>query len=113
VHKAYKSQEGLRVAVVGAGIGGLTCAIACRRAHPPIDVTVLERAPEILSIGAGIHIPPNSARILNHLGLNKGLFQADGYEMDEFVLRRYKDGKPIVQKPLKSRVMSEYGAEWM
>lgn len=38
----------MKVVIVGAGIGGLVCAIACRRER--IDVTVLERAPKILHV---------------------------------------------------------------
>lgn len=38
----------MKVVVVGAGIGGLTCAIACRREG--FEVEVLERAPEILPV---------------------------------------------------------------
>jgi flavin-dependent dehydrogenase len=36
----------MKVVVVGAGLGGLACAIACRREG--VDVVVLERAEEIL-----------------------------------------------------------------
>jgi salicylate hydroxylase len=56
----------LRIAIVGAGIGGLTCAIACRRARPPFQVTVLERAPEILAVGAGMYHRPKDVFISTH-----------------------------------------------
>jgi salicylate hydroxylase len=61
----------------------------------------------------GIHIPPNAARILSHLGVREKLFAAGGYEVKDFTLRRYQDGRVIVKKPLKGRVKQEYGAEWM
>ncbi|KAI1464440.1 putative salicylate hydroxylase [Daldinia caldariorum] len=94
-------------------IGGLACAISCRRANPPLQVTVLERTPEILTIGAGIHIPPNACRVLARYGLLEKLKQAGGYEVDSFTLRRYEDGKILVEKPLKGRMETEYGAQWM
>ncbi|OQV07457.1 FAD binding domain-containing protein [Cladophialophora immunda] len=103
----------LKVVVVGAGIGGLACAIACRRANPPLAVTVVERAPEILTIGAGIHIPPNACRIVTHLGLLEELKQAKAYSVEGFTLRRYKDGNVIVEKPMGERMEREYGAEWL
>ncbi len=41
------------------------------------------------------------------------LKQADGYEVEDFTLRRYENGKILVEKPLKRRMRKEYGAEWM
>lgn len=103
----------LDVVIVGAGIGGLTTAIACRRADPPLNVTVLEKCPEISSIGAGIHIPPNACRILTSFGLLDKLKQAGGYEVENFTLRRYADGEVLASKPLEGRVEAEYGAQWL
>jgi 2-polyprenyl-6-methoxyphenol hydroxylase-like FAD-dependent oxidoreductase len=42
--------EPTKVIIVGAGLGGLSCAIACRRKG--LDTIVLERAPEILPVSA-------------------------------------------------------------
>ncbi|KAJ5620921.1 salicylate hydroxylase [Penicillium lagena] len=103
----------INVAIVGAGIGGLTCAIACRRANRALQVTVIERTPEVLTIGAGIHIPPNASRILAEFGLLEKLKEAGGYQPDFFRLRRYSDGRAIAEKPLKTRTVTEYGAEWI
>ena len=99
--------------VVGGGLGGLSCAIACGRAKPPIAVTIVERAPEILAIGAGIHIPPNACRVMNHFGLVPKLKQAGGYLVQDFTLRRYQNGEVLAEKPLGERMEREYGAEWM
>ncbi|HEX5145565.1 MAG TPA: FAD-dependent monooxygenase [Conexibacter sp.] len=55
----------LNVTIVGAGIGGLSCAIALRAAG--CDVRVFERAPELRPIGAGICMWPNGARALRAL----------------------------------------------
>jgi salicylate hydroxylase len=107
----HKDAEIMNVAVVGAGIGGLTCAIACRRAN--IDVTVVEKTPELLAIGAGIHIPPNSSRILTKLGLYEDLLKHKAYEVEEFTLRRYETGKILANKPLSARCKREYGSEWL
>ena len=40
--------EALKIVVIGAGIGGLVCAIACRRGELP--VVVLEKTTEILPV---------------------------------------------------------------
>ncbi|KIW62187.1 hypothetical protein PV04_10385 [Phialophora macrospora] len=108
-----QSSSALHVVVVGAGIGGLSCAIACRRAKPPITVTVVERAPELLTIGAGIHIPPNACRVMDHFGLVPKLKQAGAYLVQDFTLRRYQNGAVIAEKPLGERMEREYGAEWL
>jgi 2-polyprenyl-6-methoxyphenol hydroxylase-like FAD-dependent oxidoreductase len=56
-----------RALVVGAGIGGLATAIALQRTGR--DVLVLERAPELLEIGAGISLWPNAVKALRRLGI--------------------------------------------
>ncbi|KIV77545.1 hypothetical protein PV11_09335 [Exophiala sideris] len=52
----------LRVIVVGAGIGGLTTAVACK--EKGFTVTVLEATEKFTHIGAGLQISPNSTRVL-------------------------------------------------
>jgi 2-polyprenyl-6-methoxyphenol hydroxylase-like FAD-dependent oxidoreductase len=56
----------VKAIVIGAGIGGLTCAIALRLIG--WDVEVYERAPELREVGAGISIWANAMRSLDHLG---------------------------------------------
>lgn len=53
--------------VVGGGIGGLSAAIALRRAG--IQAEVHERAPELREVGAGISLWPNATRQLREWGL--------------------------------------------
>lgn len=73
----------------------------------------MERTSEILTIGAGIHIPPNACRVLRSFGLLDKLKDAGSYQQDFFRLRRYENGQTIVEKPLKALSMAEYGAEWL
>lgn len=61
----------MKVIVVGAGIGGLTCAIAL--AQRGADVTVLEQAPALGEVGAGITITPNADRVFRDLGMTAAL----------------------------------------
>lgn len=58
----------LSIIVAGAGIGGLTTAIALRRAGHM--VTVYEKASLSHEVGQGITISPNGGRILRNLGLD-------------------------------------------
>src|SRR5438270_9943384 len=57
----------LRILIVGAGIGGLTAALALLRdGH---EVEVYEQAPRLAELGAGVQISANGARVLFALGL--------------------------------------------
>ncbi|WP_380052587.1 FAD-dependent monooxygenase [Falsihalocynthiibacter sp. SS001] len=62
---------GQNISIVGAGIGGLTAAIAL--AHRGAQVTVFEQAPEIKEVGAGLQISPNGFTVLRALGLGDAL----------------------------------------
>lgn len=108
--KAHTSA--LHVLVVGAGLGGLACAIACRRAEPLIKVTLIERTPEILPVGAGIQIPPNASRIMDFFGLSQKLVDRGGVLMKAHTLRRYADGKVLVEKPW-TKMREQYGGDWL
>lgn len=57
---------GQDVTILGAGIGGLTAAVALARRGA--RVTVLEQAPAITEVGAGLQISPNGVRVLEALG---------------------------------------------
>jgi salicylate hydroxylase len=61
----------LRILIVGAGIGGLTAALALlREGH---EVEVCEQAAELAELGAGVQISANGARVLFALGLDDAL----------------------------------------
>jgi len=61
----------VRIIVVGGGIAGLSAAIALRRAGN--EVVVLERAPRIDPVGAGITLFANAMRALDRLGVRKAV----------------------------------------
>ncbi|MFN3955282.1 MAG: FAD-dependent monooxygenase [Pararhodobacter sp.] len=56
---------GRPVTVLGGGIGGLAAALAMKRFGA--EVRVLEQAPAIAEVGAGLQISPNGARVLRAL----------------------------------------------
>ncbi|MDX6764909.1 FAD-dependent oxidoreductase, partial [Streptomyces sp. F8] len=56
--------------VAGAGIGGLTAALALHRKG--WRVTVCERAPGPASAGAGIVLAPNALRAFDAIGFDIG-----------------------------------------
>ncbi len=64
----------MNITVIGAGIGGL--AVAQALAQRGAQVRVLEQAPEIQEVGAGLQISPNGACVLRALGLADALARA-------------------------------------
>ena len=57
----------MRIAIAGAGIGGLAAAIAL--AEDGHDVCVYETAPDIMPLGVGINLLPHATRILAAYGV--------------------------------------------
>lgn len=61
----------LQIAMVGAGIGGLTAALALRARG--LGVTVFEQAATPRELGAGVSLHPNAVRLLKRIGLRDWL----------------------------------------
>jgi 5-methylphenazine-1-carboxylate 1-monooxygenase len=65
----------MRIAIVGAGVGGLTAALSLHAAGYD-DVVLLEAAREIRDVGVGINLPPHAVRELSELGLEGDLVRS-------------------------------------
>lgn len=81
------------IIVVGCGIGGASAALALGRAG--FTVRLLERAPVIAEVGAGLQVGPNAMRILRDLGVNDYLTQA-AVLPDRAVMRDIRTGDEVV-----------------
>jgi 2-polyprenyl-6-methoxyphenol hydroxylase-like FAD-dependent oxidoreductase len=68
-----QSSGSKKVIIIGGGIGGVTAAIALKRAG--MDVTVFERAEEIREVGSGLPLWTNALRALHTIGLSDELEQ--------------------------------------
>lgn len=78
----------MKTIVIGAGIGGLTTALALKQKG--IDVDVYERSPVLTDVGAGISLWPNALKALYQLGLRPALDGVSFVSMDGAV--RNSDG---------------------
>lgn len=84
-----------RAVVLGAGIGGLACAIAL--AQRSWDVTVLERAPKLGEVGAGISLWPGAMAVLEELGVAEH-FQGEAAVNEQAGLRQ-RGGRMLIGAP--------------
>ncbi|ANY07865.1 FAD-dependent monooxygenase [Pseudonocardia sp. HH130630-07] len=101
--------QSLEITVAGGGLGGLTTALALRRQG--FRVTVLETAPQLGEVGAGIQTAPNASRVLVGLGLRPAMERIHTAPQDQ-VRRRWADGAVIAQLPLGRSVVDAYGAPY-
>ncbi|MEL6765165.1 MAG: NAD(P)-binding protein, partial [Cyanobacteria bacterium J06607_6] len=68
--------ESLKIIVVGAGMGGLTTALAMQQAGYTVEV--YDRVRELRPAGAGISLWSNGVKVLNRLGLGKEIAAIGG-----------------------------------
>ncbi len=99
----------MQVIVIGAGIGGLTAALALRRTG--VDVRVYEQASELREVGAGIQLSPNATRILHRLGLADGLGRV-GVRPAAIEHRRWQDGRVLLRQLLGEMCEQTFGAPY-
>ncbi len=95
------------IALIGAGIGGLTAAVALRQAGFHVDV--YEQAPELTEVGGGINMGPNAARILYRLGLGEAL-DREAVRPASTHQRRWQDGRTLQRAPLNPLCEELFGA---
>ncbi len=97
----------LNIAVVGAGIGGMSCALGLSRNG--FNVTVFEQAPELSEVGAGLTITPNATKGLNYLNLGDGI-KSVGMAHTNQGVRHFETGEMIVPLERGEKMMQKYGA---
>jgi salicylate hydroxylase len=107
VSRRAAAAPSLRVAVVGAGVGGLTAAAALARAGA--RVTVYEQAHPLTELGAQFSIGPNAIRLLGALGLLEPL-RAIGVRPDVVEHLRWDDGRVLMRSPLGEAAEAFFGA---
>ena len=87
----------LRIAIVGAGIGGLSLALALRERG--LRAQVFEQAPELTEIGAAIALSANGVREFARLGLTGELANASTVPT-ELIYRHWRTGDRIAAHPV-------------
>ena len=98
--------QSLPVIVSGGGIGGLAAALALVRQG--FSVKVLEQAPEIGEIGAGIQLGPNAFHAFDALGIGEKA-RARAVYTDEMVMHDAIDGALVGRIPTGEAFIKRFG----
>ena len=100
----------MRVAVAGAGVGGLTAALAL--AERGAEVVVCERAPWLEEAGAGVQLGPNAVRVLDGLGLGPAL-RAAAFAPEAAEVRDAASGRILLRTALGAAAERRWGAPYL
>ncbi len=99
------------ILIAGAGIGGLTAALALNRLG--YKIIIAEQSDSLGDVGAGIQLSPNATRILNALGVSARL-KKTAVVPDGVSVRHARSGSEIVFMTLGHGAQFRYGAPyWM
>ncbi|MGR3484283.1 MAG: FAD-dependent monooxygenase [Paracoccaceae bacterium] len=96
--------------IAGGGIGGLAAGVALHRTG--WDVSILERAPELREIGAGVQLSPNGTRLLRRWGIDL----SEAFEPEAIEIRLPSgplSGRPILRIPMAAAARARWGAPYL
>lgn len=99
-----------RIIIAGAGIAGLTAALAFARRG--FSVEIFERSATLQEVGAGLQLSPNATRILDRLGALEHL-SARAVHPRAIVLRDARSLNDLAHVPLGDTAHSRWGAPYM
>lgn len=72
---------------------------------------VLEQAPVLAEVGAGLSLSPTAAHALNYLGLSEAL-RTKSYHPEDQCVRHYKDGRPLNWINRGQALIDKYGERY-
>ena len=117
----------MKAVIIGAGMGGMSAAIALRQIG--IDTEVYERVTENKPVGAAISVWSNGVKCLNHLGLEKQTARLGGivdtmsyldahtgetmcrFSMQPLIDEVGQRPYPIARAELQAMLMEAYGMD--
>ena len=96
--------------IIGAGIGGLTTALALARSG--VEVEIFEKAAQLGNVGAGLQLSPNAMAVLCSLGLQDEIEKLS-CEPEAGILRDYKSGKALLTTKMHEVYKARYGYKYL
>jgi len=97
------------IVIAGAGIGGLTAALALTRAG--YRVVIIEQARRLEETGAGIQLSPNATHVLAGLGFTERL-RPHVVAPEAIRIIKASTGRDIARIPLGAEAERRYGAPY-
>jgi salicylate hydroxylase len=97
------------VLIAGAGIGGLTAALAL--AQRGFGITLIDQAPRLEEVGAGLQLSPNASAVLIALGLEAPL-RARVVAPQELRVLDAASARVLTRAPLGDFALERYGAPY-
>jgi 6-hydroxynicotinate 3-monooxygenase len=98
-----------RIAVVGAGLGGMTVAGFLQRAG--FAVTIYEQAPAFSRIGAGIILSANAMKVLRRLGLEQMIVDI-GIKANCYISRAWDTGETMYKIAFDAESEARFGGPY-
>lgn len=96
-----------KIGILGAGIGGLTAAIALQRAGH--EVVVYEQSKQFLRVGADINLTPNAVRALDGLGIQEAVRRTAARPTHR-ISRTWDSGEETSRLAMGDTAEEKYGA---
>ncbi|KAG1777936.1 hypothetical protein EV702DRAFT_1179173 [Suillus placidus] len=109
LYKGRRASLPLDIVVIGCGLGGLAAAYCL--AQGGHKVTILEAAPAIGDVGAGIQASPNVSRLLKRWGLGPHLEEL-GVKPQNLSIRRWKNDEVVGFTPFGETFVKDYGSPY-
>lgn len=97
------------VAIIGAGIGGLTLALALRERG--IEATLLERTAELREVGAAVALSANATNLFRSYGVYDALDEVSWPQTD-LVFRDGRTGETLTRTPVGETYRNRFGADY-
>lgn len=99
----------MKIAIAGAGIGGLTTALCLAKAG--YDVQLIEKAKAFSDIGAGLQCGANALRVFQYLGLEAEL-EKKAVQPEAIHFRQHDSGNTLYRSALGDSYAEKYGAPY-
>src|SRR5882757_391559 len=99
-----------QIAIIGAGMGGLTLAAALHQRG--IEARIYEQAKSFVRLGAGIQMSPNAMRVLRGIGLESRI-RTTAFQPRSWTNRDWDTGALTNELPLGADAEAKYGAPYL